>query len=747
MREPQPLPVAEWMAAAVAPGASSAALDSALEQGSFTLPAKGKAYGLDWTPLAPGKDGELSSKLPAGWSIYAAAQVAVPAGRRAFGRFDTIFQVYAASARQPGDPYGSRRVRVPLAAAPGSSALVVVDGYARGAQRPQAELFTTEDELHLNLEDATLPDLVAGDATELWIGAPVLSLTDQPALEVVARIEESAELAATETRHPALAAGAVTMLPFRLALKAPPAVAGHKVTAALRVESPSLAFAYRRTVELVVVAAGATHRRTFRSPMDGSVQYYGVVPPSSFDPAKSYALVLSLHGASVEAIGQAKSYSAKDWAYIVAATNRRPFGFDWEEFGRVEALETLDHALASFKIAPERVYLTGHSMGGHGTYHLGVHFPGRFATIGPSAGWSSFESYGGTAHPSGAVGRARAASKTLDYVGNLARRGAYILQGEKDDNVPKSEALLMLGALQKVTKDVVYYEEPGAGHWWDGDKSPGVDCVDWPPLFAFMQARQLDPTELEFSFRTPSPWVSSRHSFVTIRSAADAYQDCVVESKPSSSDSVALKTTNVRSLLLDGAALKAKGVGKVAVDGVEHAVGGGPIAIGPQDGKRPGVHGPLNEVFQRPFCFVYPAAGKASSLAFERYAAYLVSTWAVLGNGLACALPADRVSAATRASHNLIYVGVQRGEAPPFAALGWDKGSVSVGDKSYPAAALAAVFPDGDRLAATFSTTAGAEHLLFRYHPFTSRSGLPDYFVWAAGGSIASGFFSPTWSY
>ena len=34
--------------------------------------------------------------------------------------------------------------------------------------------------------------------------------------------------------------------------------------------------------------------------------------------------------------------------------------------------------------------------------HRGVHFPGRFAVIGPSAGWSSFYSYGGSARPTGA---------------------------------------------------------------------------------------------------------------------------------------------------------------------------------------------------------------------------------------------------------------------------------------------------------------------------------------------------------
>ena len=32
------------------------------------------------------------------------------------------------------------------------------------------------------------------------------------------------------------------------------------------------------------------------------------------------------------------------------------------------------------------------------------------------------------------------------------------------------------------------------------DESAGVDCVDWPPMFAFMQDRRLDPVELDFEF-------------------------------------------------------------------------------------------------------------------------------------------------------------------------------------------------------------------------------------------------------
>ena len=88
------------------------------------------------------------------------------------------------------------------------------------------------------------------------------------------------------------------------------------------------------------------YRMTFRSPIDGSIQYYGVRRPEPFDPSTDYGLVLSLHGASVEGFGQVRAYSDKDrLAIIIAPTNRRPFGFDWEEWGRLNALASLDNAV------------------------------------------------------------------------------------------------------------------------------------------------------------------------------------------------------------------------------------------------------------------------------------------------------------------------------------------------------------------------------------------------------------------
>lgn len=735
---PTPVAIKEWM---VAMAVSPDPMRAALEQGTFTYPAPGyDSNNMHWSARAPGKDGSLGS-FPAGVA-YAVARVQLKSTDRLFLRSEHTYRVWLDDAPFAGDVYGSHRMRVPLAPRDGERLLVLHLATGRGT--PEAELWTTTDELYMNEADLTAPDLVVGDSAELCVGLPVLNLTDEAALDVTARVVGSAALEETTVRYPGLASRAVTQVAFELKPKQPPAQASAPVKATLRLESPSLSWIYEREITLQSVARDDYQRRTRTSTVDGSCQYYGVAPPSGYDPKKSYALVLSLHGASVEAINQAKAYSQKDWAFIIAPTNRRPYGFDWEGWGRLDGMEALDHATASFPIDPSRVYLAGHSMGGHGTWHLGVMHPGRFATLGPSAGWGSFYSYTGDARPTGVFARTQAASDTLVYLPNLARRGVYILHGGADTNVPVSEGQKMYQAVQQVTQDVIYHEEPGVDHWWDNDTTkPGTDCVDWDPLFAFMKSHTLDPAELSFDFKTPAPWVSSRHSFVTIVSQTDASKDSAVSASQAGA-TVTLTTDNVRSMELDGDALLKKGVGEVVVDGASLAVSAGTLKVGPQDGKRPGVHGPFHELFYRPFCFVYPDSGAEAA---RRYVGFLVSHWSVIGNGHACALPLSRVQSGPPMDRNLIFVGVApdkiQGTLP--SGFSWSTTQIDAPGGAYQDAALFLVFPHAGRLGGAIAVTEGAGHLLFRIQPFTSRLVLPDFMVYGASGVLEADFFDADW--
>ena len=61
-------------------------------------------------------------------------------------------------------------------------------------------------------------------------------------------------------------------------------------------------------------------------------------------------------------------------------------------------------------------------------------------------------------------------SDTLLLKDNLMRPGVYVLHGDKDDNVPVEEARAMREALLDHA-DLEYHEQEGAGHWW------GNECV------------------------------------------------------------------------------------------------------------------------------------------------------------------------------------------------------------------------------------------------------------------------------
>ncbi|MGF1465309.1 MAG: alpha/beta hydrolase-fold protein [Sandaracinaceae bacterium] len=737
------LVVDEWRLAWVPDGEPDRVFARVLD-GSLTWPAVGTddALRVEWEAIEPGEEGELVDA--ADGTLYFLARLTFDAPVGLSVQADGVTSLHLGGAEQPGDVRGTGRLRVPLHAEAGENLLVVRAFAGRGA--PRVRLWWTDAEAAFNPLDVTAPEILVGTPTTAYLGVPVLELTGAGAFDVEASVVDGEHFEATTIELPSLPAGAVTQVPFELRTKSPvPSAADETLVARLSVRSSSWARSYETEIELRTVPV-ALHVRTFRSRIDGSAQLYAVQPPPG-GGGEGLALVLSLHGAAVQARNQAASYGPKDWAYIIAPTNRRPFGFDWEDWGRLDALEVLEEAQRVFATAPDRVYLTGHSMGGHGTWQLGTLFPGRFSVVGPSAGWSSFYTYTGRPRPEGPFARSRASSDTNAYVENLRRRSVYIIHGAEDRTVPPREARDMrdlVGPLIDVGPSVPelgYHEEPGAGHWWNGDRAEGADCVDWPPLFARMESTRVRlDQELDFTFRSPSPFVSPDHAYVHLRSAETPYEDLRVTSSVDGT-TVTLTTENVRSMVLDGRTLADLGVTEVVVDGEAVEVRADDLPIGPQDGKAPGRHGPLNEALSRPFCFVYDEDGPAE---YRAYAGWLTTHWAIQGNGLACAVPTSRLDAELRASHQLVYLGVppDEGEAVP---IGVDGDALRVGERRFSGAAAAFVYPDGDRVRAYVLATPGQERLLFSLMPFASGSALPDFLVFADGGVLATGFFDPSW--
>lgn len=421
-----------------------------------------------------------------------------------------------------GDPYATGYQRIPLDINQGENKLI----FAAGRGPISAKLVTPRiGGPQLDTRDLTAPDLVVGEALDAWIGIRIINAANAPATNLAIEIESQDGVT---TRTP------VTMIAPLGIFKAPARIRsgpfGLEGPARFRValvhadssEGDAKGMLDETTIELTVKTSNATRKETFQSKIEGSAQYFAVVPATKpSEKSETHpGIVLTLHGASVEGFGQAQCYTPREWAFIVAPTNRRPYGFDWEDWGRIDALEVLDTARERFRTDPRRQWLTGHSMGGHGTWQIGAQNSDIFAAIAPSAGWISFFTY--VKAPIAAIDandfvgkildRSANPSRTLLLKDNYASQGVYVLHGDADDNVPVTEAREMRTQLGTFHPDFTYHEQPGAGHWW------GNECVDWPPLMDFLKARILPLPESRdhISFTTISPNNHATNGWITI---------------------------------------------------------------------------------------------------------------------------------------------------------------------------------------------------------------------------------------
>ncbi|MEI7985657.1 MAG: prolyl oligopeptidase family serine peptidase [Armatimonadota bacterium] len=416
--------------------------------------------------------------------------------------------VYVNNEPRTGDVYSCGYVSLPVQLKKGKNTFLF--STARGSLA--GKLVDAPKPISFNPGDQTTPDIIKGEKEKLWVAFIVRNATEADADDL------TIDAGGTTTKVGRVMGMSVRKVGFEVK----PNVNG-KYTVNLKRAGKTVD---TLPLTLRVRDKQTSHKRTFVSQIDGSIQYYAVQP--SLKDAPGQALFLSLHGASVEGMGQAESYSQKSWGYVVSPTNRRPYGFDWEDIGRLDALEVLELAKKRYQTDPAQTYLTGHSMGGHGTYHLGVLYPDKFAAIAPCSGWASFFSYaGGATYPDTSVGnafkRAMGASDTVAMKTNFLNRPIFIMHGEADDNVPVTEARNMRKELAD-HKMLFWHEEKGAGHWYDTDDEPGAGCQDYAPIYdVFAKTRIPKVNEVrDIDFKTPNLAISNQDFWFKILAQEEA---------------------------------------------------------------------------------------------------------------------------------------------------------------------------------------------------------------------------------
>jgi poly(3-hydroxybutyrate) depolymerase len=653
--------------------------------------------------------------------------------------------------------------------------------------RLKAWLEPVTSTISMHTFDATLPDFLLGEEIETW-GAVVVINAGHTALKdasMISRLDEDEPIA---TPLPVIQPMTVRKIGFILRGRARTRIGPVKVEVKVRSAAGKMVAAVELATE--TRQPQSVHRRTFVSRIDGSVQYYAVHPALETAQKQPKALVLSVHGAAVEALNQANSYDGKTWAHIVAPTNRRPFGFNWEDWGRTDAVEVLNLAQQQLNIDPGRIYLTGHSMGGHGTWHIGAMFPDRFAALGPSAGWISFWSYRAQEDetPQTAlqqmVSRAGNPSRTMEFAENYKQHGVYILHGGADKTVRPDQARSMVERLQSFHHDYYYHEEPGQDHWWDLSDAPGTDCVDWAPMFDFF-ARHARPEKEQvriIEFITAHPGISSRNHWLSIESQLKPLlmSKISVQVDPGLSRFVGI-TENVGRLALDLSVLPGEGAIRVQLDNQTvwtsaSAAADGRIYLEKANGnwavipkpalsqKGPHRYGTFKDAFNNRFILVYGTGGPAGQKewAFNK-ARYDAEYFWYQGNGSVDVLPDVEFDPQRDPDRNVILYGNSETNSAWQSLLAKSPLQVSasritVGDKKITGKNLACLFvrPRPGSSTATVGVISGTGISGMRFTdrlPYLSPGyAYPDFIVFSTEtmddqdrGVLAAGFFDLDW--
>jgi dienelactone hydrolase len=624
---------------------------------------------------------------------YAFAQFESPVEARALVIAENIGSFYINGVQHLGDPYRHNYVTVPVILKQGSNRVLLrLSGY--GDPSFKFELVPAPSPLVI-LDDYTAPDIVRGERGRFWAGVPVVNTTSSRIARATLTIGDGTTVARSSRVIENLTALCVKKVPVEIEVTQPVSQ-GDTIRVPIEIacdQSEAGGGTFSDTLALRIREPGQSLKRTFISRIDCSCQYYAVLPPTGYNPATDSlcALVFTLHGAGVRAEGQADAYKPKPWAFIVAPTNRRPYGFDWQDWGRLDALEVLDNATASYPIDPDRVYLTGHSMGGHGVWHVGTAHPDLFAAMGPGAGWTSFGLYipwflqksSIFAEPAQIEVRDAALreDQPLAFVDNLSNVPVFIFQGGADDNVPPTHARMFASRLDDLGYTYRYKEIPGKGHWW-GIDSLGTSCVDDPDLWEFFKGLRRDPCPAHIVFKTANLARSNRAYWLSINRQEALFREsrieaAVVEGPGTGAESHTLRivTENVDEFTVSPcAALFGEGRLVVTIDGQAQTLPDAPdqplvfakragafrLGATRYDGlnKQPGCYGPVKQAYFSPFVLVYGTSGDAAITEMLLDQARLEAwEWWLRGNGFAEVLPDSEVTGEIIEAYNLILFG------------------------------------------------------------------------------------------
>jgi len=346
--------------------------------------------------------------------------------------------------------------------------------------------------------------------------------------------------------------------------------------------------------------------RGYRSKVDGSVQPYGLTIPDSYDGSKPVRLDVVLHGRGNE---------LTEVSFIAAHESDKPVAQDYitlDVYGRgnnayrwageTDVFEAMDSVKARYKIDEKRIVLRGFSMGGAGAWHIGLHYPDKWAAVEAGAGFTETKKY---AKLGPLVGYQEALLRIYDAVDYAANAQMVPMVGYGGEIDPQLQASMniqeRLAAEHIEPPHMLFLIGPGTAHKWE----PASLAASNTFIDAVLARPRKEPDHIHFVTYT-----TAYHQcyWISIESVEKQYQRAEVDADRAG-DEIRVTTRNVSRIAIDGGT-------HAIIDGQSIELANFGLLMKTAEGwrragkagryKKPGLQGPVDDAFKDGFLVVRP---------------------------------------------------------------------------------------------------------------------------------------------
>jgi hypothetical protein len=413
-----------------------------------------------------------------------------------------------------------------------------------------------------------------------------------------------------------------------------------------------------------------------------------------------------------------------------------------------------------YPVDEDRLYLTGLSMGGGGTLHLGLRYADRFAAIAAVCGWSDWRVWNGGGPPvSAARRRVLDAVNILSHAENAANLPVRLVHGAADSVVLAEHSRVLAARLGELGCRVEYEELPGVGH------NSWTQAYQNGRIFAWFGQFRRDPHPQRVVHVTACPERYGRSYWTCTDALVEPNLQGRLEARRVDNGRITVATRNVAAFRLDlrppvartGAPLTVEIDGRVCFAGpapdslafrrVDETFAVDPGPVSPQ--LIP--FGGLAQVLDDWHCFIYGTGGSPEDNQAMRAAAEEMA--AVRGPvDIAWTVVADTAAASAAGCGARVFVGSPRTNRA-LAALGdvlparVSPDGIEIGGRRLVGAdlLLTMVRPDPQAAGQCLAVVAGTGPQAYRAVSALGWA-VPDYAVVRPDGTVVTeGLFDAAW--